>query len=444
MRARRSFLILLVAVTAVFLIFRFTRRSIPADFGPAVALCPGPDWYGYTCASGSGFAYIDAAQDTGLYADDGIIPLALPFPFTFYGQTYTELNASSNGTLQFGRANPNFSNDCLSQQPAPGMGNMIAPYWDDLNLQFEGFLETVTVGAAPDRIFVVEWDDAPRLGENPDDRVTFEVQLFEGSNDIVFLYEDTATFEGHNGSSATIGLQSEEQGIALQFSCNQAAIADAGRIYFPHPAEPNPDVGEETTAVANPAIIVTAKGVTAELINALNNHGLAVLPQLQRDWRRQSPPRAAVWEWVDVTGNGRSELILLWYGGRQHPELAQLVILTANESDQYQLLLNETLSTRTQPVTEVNFAATADLTNDGRSDLLIQDDAGQVGMVTAVNGTPARLPLPQRCQGSLGVLDVNGDGRLDIVRDHCQTDGRVIVSWDNNAAAFRQIDMAEN
>lgn len=431
MRFRRSTLIILLLLAVIIVSLIYVFRGTRADFGPATAICPGPDQYGYTCTGGAGFAYIDATQDTGLYADDGVIEIELPFPFTFYGTTYSKINASSNGNLQFGSANPRYGNTCLANQPVPEMGEMIAPYWDDLNLLEFGLLETETVGEAPARIFVIEWDDVPVFGENPDDRVTFAVQLFEGSNDIVFLYEDVTTFEGHNGASATIGLQSAANGLTLQFSCNQAAIADAGRIHFPHPERPNPDVEElnQETAVTNP-IEPLAKGVTTDLIETLNQSNADSLPQLANQWRRQTPPRAAVWEWADVTGNGRSELIILWYGGDDQPALAQLAIVAADETGQMSLLYNEYLSSRAEPVAEIIIAATADLTQDDVPDLLLQDNSGRLSVITTAAGSLARLPVPQQCQGGLIVRDGQ------IVRDGCETKGRVIVGW--NGRGFVQ------
>jgi hypothetical protein len=429
MRFRRSsFVILLLLAVIVISLITIIRRT-RADFGPAAALCPGPDLYGYTCTGGAGFAYIDATQDTGLYADDGVVTIQLPFPFIFYGTTYTELNASSNGNLQFGSANPRYGNTCLANQPVQEMGEMIAPYWDDLNLLEFGFLETETMGEAPERIFVIEWDDVPVFGDNPDDRVTFAVQLFEGSNNILFLYEDVTTFLGHNGAGATVGLQSAANGLALQFSCDQAAIADAGRILFPHPERPNPDVAPLETETTFTAAAPLAKSVTTDLIDALNQSGTGVLPQLASRWHSQTPRRAAVWEWVDVNGDGRTELIMLWYGRADHPELAQLAVLAADETGQMILLYGEHLSTRGEPVAEISIAAAADLTNDAVPDILLQDDSGQLSVVTTAPGSLSRLPVPERCQGGLIVLDVDGNGRTDIVRDGCETKGRVVMGW---------------
>ncbi|MFZ1397934.1 MAG: hypothetical protein WAS33_13590, partial [Candidatus Promineifilaceae bacterium] len=309
---RRLYPWLLILFTVTVVLFFLFRQDTEAAYGTAVALCPGPDLYGYTCDSGTAFAYIDATTDTFLYQDDGVTTLDLPFPFTFYGTTYTQIQASSNGNLQFGNGNAFFANGCMNEAPVPGMGDMVAPFWDDLDLTGFGYLEYAIVGEAPDRIFVLEWDDVPRFG-NLDDRVTFAVQLFEASQDILFLYEDVTLLEGNNGSSATIGIQSEAQGLALQFGCNQPVVANASRIRFTEPEEANRDLGLETlaqneaeTAVLPPTTFspqTYAKGDIPDLIAQLSLQGAAALPAMHTRWLSQNPPRSARWQWLDLTGN---------------------------------------------------------------------------------------------------------------------------------------------
>jgi hypothetical protein len=427
-------------VVAVGLFFVF-RPTTQAAFGPAVALCPGPDLYGYACEGGAQFAYIEATTDTQLYEDDGVTTIELPFPFTFYGTTYTEVQVSSNGNLQFGNANPLYLNNCLNEGPVADMGDMIAPYWDDLDLRFQGFLKYTAVGTAPDRIFVVEWDDIPRYGEDDEDRVTFEVQLFESSNDIVFLYQDVTTMVSPNGSSATIGLQSEAQGLALQYGCNQAVVADARGIHFPHPTEANEEIGRETVIARDQTSFetVAAKGHVAELIAMLERRGPAALPQLRRHWLSQTPPRATEWQWQDLTGDGGNELVLLWRGPSQHPELAQLAVLASDESGQMELILEQRFSTRQEPLGQVSIYDTADLTADGSTDLIVQESTvDQLFVLTAAAGKVELLPIPERCQGSLALLDRNGDGRLEIGRDGCENGGRRLYAW--NGREFAPIE----
>lgn len=427
-------IILLLSLLAVALLFLW-RRSIRAEFGPAIALCPGPDQYGYACQSGAGFAYLDATHDTTLYEDDGTVAVDLPFPFTFYGTTYTSVQVSSNGNLQFDNSNPQFFNECLVDAAAPGMGDMIAPYWDDLDLVSFGFLETETFGATPDRIFVVEWDDIPRFGDDSDDRVTFEVQLFETSNDIVFLYENVATMVGYNGSSATIGLQSEAQRLALQYGCDQPVVADASGITFPHPAEPNRELGRESVVqqkasnTASPA----AKGHVRELVEMLELWGPYVLNRMRGEWLNQRPARAADWRWLDLTGDGRDELVLLWHGGPDYPQLAQVVVLAPSEDAQMALLLDERLSTRRQSWARVNFLEMADLTGDRLVDIVFADaENGRVLVLTAAAGQPALYAVGPDCNGRTAVMDGDGDGRLDVVRDGCEAGGRVNFSWNGS------------
>ena len=440
---RRLFPILLIILTAVILFFFIFRRDTQAGFGSAVTLCPGPDLYGYRCEGGAGFSYIDATNDTQLYQDDGTIEIPLPFPVTFYGTPYASINASSNGNLQFDSSNGSFLNACLDETPVADMGDMIAPFWDDLNLSFFGFLETELVGTAPERIFVIEWDDVPRFGDDDSDRVTFEVQFFEESGDIVFLYEDVTLFEGNNGSDATIGIQSAAQGLALQFSCEQPVVANASRIRFTHPEEANGDIGRELVIAPSPTqpLAQLPKGDVVDLISRLNQQGAGALTQLRAHWLSQPIQRSSNWEWVDLNGNGRSELILLLHSSSQYPEQTQLLILTEMDNGQWQQTVTHHFSdretapapSRGQAVSTIEFVQTADLTGDGLDDVLIRElKSHQLTVITAVNGTPQLYPLPEQCDGSLGVM------KGVIVRDGCTIPGRTNTVWNGSEFILQQ------
>lgn len=434
MRSLRRWLpLILLLVTAVIILFFVLRRNTQAAYGTAVALCPGPDLYGYTCDSGTAFAYIDATTDTQLYSDDGLVSLQLPFPFTFYGTTYTELQASSNGNLQFGSGNPFFGNECMAEAPVAEMGEMIAPFWDDLDLTAFGFLESDTVGEAPNRIFVLEWDDVPRFGD-PEDRVTFAVQLFEGSQDILFLYEDVTLLDGSNGSSATIGIQSEAQGLALQFGCNQPVVADASRIRFAEPDVANRDIGLETAvSVTTSSQLSYTKGDITELISQMNVQGSAALPAMHSRWLNQSPPRMAQWQWLDLTGDGQDELLLLRASSAQNPHLTDLTIVSPDANGQFALLFYQPLSSRSQPISRPDIAAVADLTQNGLPDIVLWDKLSGQSFVLTLNDAAVLLPLPESCQGSLGIFDLNEDGVSEVVRDGCEQNGRLSAQWNGTA-----------
>jgi hypothetical protein len=430
MRSRRA----LVAVVALFLvatavIFLLVRRAGAVEVGLPIAQCPGPDAYGYTCEVGADFAYIDATTDTFLYSDDGIFTLELPFSFTYYGADYSAVNISTNGNLQFGGDNTAYSNVCLNEAPSPEMGDMMAPYWTDLDLTFVGFIEYDIVGESPERVVVIEWDDAPRYGTT-DDTVTFEIQLFEGSNDFVFLYQDAQTFQENSGSGATIGIQSEAQGFALQMSCDQPAVTNGAVIHFPHPG------GDGADEQARPALPTTsgvterpigpAKGEVAELLAALERDGRAALPQLRQRWLGQSPVRRSVWQWADVTGDGQDDLVMLWHGEADRPDLARLALVDGAAG----LLFDARLSSREEGFGWLELASLTDLTGDGAADALVRDPiAGRLLVASAESGRWQLYPVPEKCTGSLAVREAVG-GPSQIVRDGCAQPGRLVTAWD--------------
>ncbi|MCA9968956.1 MAG: hypothetical protein KC425_02015 [Anaerolineales bacterium] len=419
--------------------FLWLRRDTAAAFGPAVVLCPGPDLYGYTCGGADGYAYVDASEDTGLYADDDFVTLPLPFPFTFYGTTYTEVHASSNGTLQFGRGLPDYANVCLNDGPAAEMGDLIAPFWDDLNLTYVGFLETAVVGEAPNRVFVVEWDEVPRFGGDPEDTVTFEVQLREGSDDIIFLYEDVMLLDGARGGSATVGVQSAAQGTALQFSCNQPLLTDASGLRIAHPAEANGALGLETAVAAMPAPAwqPLAKGPALALLERLQQPDGGDLAGLRLALAQGTPPLLLNWQRVDLTGDGREEL-LAWWLGAERPELARLAVV-AETAVGPAILLDAALAGRDEPVGRVTLLETADVTGDGAADGLLQEAAGgRLFLLTADGGTPRLQRVAGSCRGNVGLRDLTGDGVPDLVRTGCADALRLVQSWDGEALASGQ------
>lgn len=433
MRIRSLALLTVLVITAVFLFFFFSSRETRADYGEAIALCPGPDQYGYRCESGTAFAYIDATNDTRLYAEEGHITLDLPFPFTFYGTTYTQVNAAVNGYLQFGSSESRYLNECL--EPASGMGDLLAPYWDDLDLRFFGFLETELVGEAPNRIYVIEWDDIPLFGSE-DERVTFEVQLFEGSNDIVFLYQDVTVSNGNNGSSATIGLQSELQGLALQYSCNQATVANASSLIIRHPELANEEVGglPNDVTLAPPPLEVPVKGALSDLTADLNAGQTAVQTVWNQYWLSQTPPRLNQWEWVDLTGNGRLDLALLQHSTSQFPSATRLLVWTADETSQLSLTLEHYFSDRQTAVTDLTSLYTGDLTHDGVADLLMRlPETGEDFVLTWQHEVLTLHPLPDQCTGSWTVQMEDENGRFLIIRDGCRQPGRQTAVWDGSA-----------
>ena len=165
---------------------------------------------------------IPGTTDIGLHADDGVVAISLPFAMSVYGTSYSNVNVSSNGNLQFDSTSSSFSNTAL---PASGFGRTLFPFWDDQytvdTANGQGVFTAVT-GTAPNRQFVIEFRTQFCCAGGPPVN-DYEVVLNETSNEIDYIY-------GALGSdtSATVGVQSTGTGPAEQFSFNTTGTDPPG------------------------------------------------------------------------------------------------------------------------------------------------------------------------------------------------------------------------
>ena len=207
------------------------------------------------------FQWDDATTGTK-QTTETLIPIG--FNFQYYGVTYSSLAIGDEGYLTMGKYEP-FYNPYVNAQTTP-----IMPYYDGIISSYPtspgGGVYTKLEGSAPNRQFTVSWIDSIYVEVLNDcgdvcttfyfGKVSFQVTLFEGSNDIVFRYLDvtasdeaSAGFTNHdNGVTARVGVAntglhegtwysqggqpSINPGTALRFfmgsPANLSPIADAG------------------------------------------------------------------------------------------------------------------------------------------------------------------------------------------------------------------------
>lgn len=131
---------------------------------------------------------------------------------------------------------------------------LIAPYWDDLIVKgkntggaadkWTSKVYTFTSGSAPNRIFVVTYENVRHKLDDAETttakNMTFQVLLYEGSNHIVFQYNDVkgATTYG-GGKSATVGIENSNGSGAKKHSyctaCASVALTNSQAIFAtPH------------------------------------------------------------------------------------------------------------------------------------------------------------------------------------------------------------------
>jgi hypothetical protein len=189
---------------------RLDGSSVCTDVGYPETPIASPDWVD-ACADGVRitFGTSRAGRDDGHPGT----ALLLPFPFKLWGSDRTQVWPSTNGFLSFGKSALEDRRGGQGFFPAQGSDAMVAPFWDDLYLDESPSSDICfkTAGSAPNRRFVVEWQNAHRFG-HPGVTLTFEVALTEGSGAIDFVYQklDAAAADRPyaDGSHAGIGLQS--------------------------------------------------------------------------------------------------------------------------------------------------------------------------------------------------------------------------------------------
>lgn len=167
----------------------------------------------------------DGGEQLVMEDDDEVLTLALPFPFTYWGETFTEVHVAFNGLLAFGDGQraASFIDNPLPSRNLPN--GVVAVYWDDLVLTETSGVWVRVLDAEPNRRLVIMWRD---VGRYPDHgAATFEVILEEATQDIVFQYQDldfgNPTYD--LGASATLGIESPDGALAVQVSHEETLVA---------------------------------------------------------------------------------------------------------------------------------------------------------------------------------------------------------------------------
>jgi hypothetical protein len=129
--------------------------------------------------------------------------IVLPFPFSFYGTTYTNVYVSSNGYVTF---DPASGSGCCSGQYLPNgsyPNNLIALCWEDLNTNSGGSIGYFTAGNK----FVIQFDNVAHYGGgNP---ITGQIVLNSDSTIDIHATNISTDFDGYQGE--TMGIENAKK-----------------------------------------------------------------------------------------------------------------------------------------------------------------------------------------------------------------------------------------
>lgn len=159
----------------------------------------------YTFSHSMGATLYDMTGATTLLTssnDDDPTPSSSPigFNFSFNGTNYSNFSVSPDGWILLGTtaAVSQFTNAVVSTTNIP----KIYPYWDDLATGNNGYVQSLVVGNAPNRILVVEWFVTIPRSTTGAANSKFQTWLYEKDGKVEFVYGSM----GSGSMSASVGL----------------------------------------------------------------------------------------------------------------------------------------------------------------------------------------------------------------------------------------------
>lgn len=180
--------------------------------------------------------------------DDDKQVVNLGFTFNFAGVNYNQVRIHANGVLQFGADTefhrqfentnlpvtnlpPNFCQFFFLCYPGSQADRLMAIYWDDINPILGGTVRYQTKGAAPNRRFVVSWENVPHY--NFGGQYSFQAILYE-NGDFVYQYGGGNT----SGVSATIGVEVDNNDYTLYSFDSPFSYAGTAILWYRPSGQP--------------------------------------------------------------------------------------------------------------------------------------------------------------------------------------------------------------
>ena len=170
-------------------------------------------WIDSDTLDGPVFDWVDTSGANIVISQGSEVPMFVPvwFDFPYDDTTYNNVIVSTNGWLSLG-VNQNVTESLPRILPNANPPNAaLYPWWDNLAVgqgYGGGMVFYKSEGVAPNRRFVVTWQDAFREGSDTNDLISFQAILNENGT-IVYQYQDVTTgdLEFDNARYSAIGIE---------------------------------------------------------------------------------------------------------------------------------------------------------------------------------------------------------------------------------------------
>ena len=196
----------------------------------------GPDAHGYFIYGEQDTEYPDApvynwlditslGTEVGLddyaFEEDDVVVVTLPFPFTFYGETFERASICSNGWISMGSTYLNSSRNWYLPG-AEGPASMIAVFWDDMYQHSEG--NVYHWYDAANHRYVVAWDNlynnACYLTRESCEAILYDPAYYptDSGDGVIVLQFKKVNQVDLDQNYATCGIQNGDHTIGLTYS----------------------------------------------------------------------------------------------------------------------------------------------------------------------------------------------------------------------------------
>jgi len=206
----------------------------------------------------SGFIDISSTGTNLNLTDDTEAPVTLPFPILYQGSLFTDITVGNNGGIVLGTAAAQVGYTMVA-------GNGLYPYVQDLNVALAGGgVFHGVVGAAPNRKFIVSWNNLPHFGGGTDG-ATFQLIIEEATMEIYYVYQDVQMSNAtwNNGADAEIGLRGNVQNITVSLN-NASYLTSNSCVHFNYTNCPKPTNFTATNLLPTTATISWIPGLANE------------------------------------------------------------------------------------------------------------------------------------------------------------------------------------
>jgi hypothetical protein len=198
---------------------------------------------------------------------------SIGFTFTFEGNNYTNFKASSNGWITFNTSASTSLASNANSLATSAYRPLLGPLWDDLECSNSNsdspYTSYLVSGSAPNRTLTVQWFKSRWYWNSGNDRVSFQVKLYETTNVIEYYYDMRNLPSSPSASIVACGLGTSDYlsmsagttgggTSSSTFTTNITTVTDNLKITFtpptPLPSNYIPTSGNNTYTICSGSV----------------------------------------------------------------------------------------------------------------------------------------------------------------------------------------------